>query len=237
MANISMLVVMLLILSLFPLLWFLFIRPLMRQKRKNEQEKQRLEDELAKQDRDYYALHVQNCIISNQLSTIKHETMYYPTRITQLMGNDTQLTANELNDTVDYYSRLYSMLSSPLLGDDGQHNYFPVGRQKIGKSDDGEDIIVLINPELYQYLLVLLKRHGYEVKGLSAKDTSYAALKFIASTSDHSSLFTPSSPHTDYLVMRQIVRETADSTNAYGAGISALTESGTTNITVVLPRA
>ena len=237
MANISMLVVLLLILSLFPLLWFLFIRPLMRQKRKNEQERQRLEDELAKQDRDYYAMHVQNCIISNQLSTIKHETMYYPTRITQLMGNDTLLTANELNDTVDYYSRLYSMLSSPLLGDDGQHNYFPVGRQKIGKSDDGEDIIVLINPELYQYLLVLLKRHGYEVKGLSAKDASYAALKFIASTSDHSSLFTPSSPHTDYLVMRQIVRETADSTNAYGAGISALTESGTTIITVVLPRA
>jgi signal transduction histidine kinase len=60
-------------------------------------------------------LYVMNQVLDNSLSTIKHETMYYPARIDQISQNllenenNTQLIA-ELNDLVLYYKELYLLL-------------------------------------------------------------------------------------------------------------------------------
>ncbi len=55
-------------------------------------------------------LHVQNQIIDNCLSTIKHETMYYPGRIRQLALRGGDLTT--LCETADYYKEVYTLLSA-----------------------------------------------------------------------------------------------------------------------------
>lgn len=80
-------------------------------------------------------LHVQNLIIDNVLSTIKHETMYYPGRIRQLveqLRNDmkrpvsavdtpsspssfSSSTLDTLSETVSYYSEMYELLSAQAL--------------------------------------------------------------------------------------------------------------------------
>ena len=54
------------------------------------------------------ALHISNAVLDNCLSTLKHETMYYPSRIRQIVDlGDT----NSLSEVVAYYRELYGILS------------------------------------------------------------------------------------------------------------------------------
>lgn len=66
-------------------------------------------------------LHVQNMVLDNCLSTIKHETIYYPNKIKQIVG---RLNAQNLSETeereavetmtelIEYYKGIFAILSS-----------------------------------------------------------------------------------------------------------------------------
>jgi hypothetical protein len=54
-------------------------------------------------------LYVSNNIIDNSLSTLKHETMYYPSRIRQLV-DDVTGNIGALTEVAAYYKEIYSML-------------------------------------------------------------------------------------------------------------------------------
>lgn len=63
-------------------------------------------------------LYVQNRILDNCLSTIKHETMYYPSRIRQLAEGlkrdktrDTSARVDALAELTGYYKQIYTLLS------------------------------------------------------------------------------------------------------------------------------
>lgn len=65
-------------------------------------------------------LHVQNMVLDNCLSTIKHETMYYPNRIKQLVGRlcsgllseqEEQETVVAVSELIDYYNGIFTILS------------------------------------------------------------------------------------------------------------------------------
>lgn len=59
-------------------------------------------------------MHISNSVLDNCLSTLKHETMYYPSRIKQLLeGRDGNLLA--INETLSYYKELYTILSTQTL--------------------------------------------------------------------------------------------------------------------------
>lgn len=66
-------------------------------------------------------LHVQNMVLDNCLSTIKHETIYYPNRIKQLIGrlrseslNETeeQETVAAISELIEYYKGIFTILSA-----------------------------------------------------------------------------------------------------------------------------
>ena len=66
-------------------------------------------------------LHVQNMVLDNCLSTIKHETLYYPNKIKQIVGRLTTqaLTAEEeleavnaMIELIEYYKGIFTVLSS-----------------------------------------------------------------------------------------------------------------------------
>ena len=268
-ANIAMVVVLLLIASLLPLMWFTYLRPLLRQRREARRQQTLLEEEIVKAQIAYDRIHVQNNIVSNQLSTIKHETMYYPTRIRQLLdAGDSQFLHSsssgaernqEVDDTVAYYAKLYTLLSRQMVGGEAQQSHFSVKKIDLSTltshplvpstlSPCPSHLSVLANEELLTYLQLLLKRHNSgtapEVRVVedSAPNPRYVTLAFIMHQSDITpesllTLFTPNTPHTDYLVMRQIVREIADATLAYGAGIHATLTDRLPTILVTLPRA
>ncbi len=66
-------------------------------------------------------LHVQNMVLDNCLSTIKHETIYYPSKIKQIIGrlNTQTLTEAEerecvetIRELIEYYKGIFTILSS-----------------------------------------------------------------------------------------------------------------------------
>ena len=82
-----------------------------------QQQMQQLElsgDEYARKVYEEERLHVQNMILDNCLSTIKHETLYYPDRIAQLTQQLEQdsdpATLQTLRETVAYYKEIFSIL-------------------------------------------------------------------------------------------------------------------------------
>ena len=245
-ANIAMLIVLVLLMLLVPVFWFAYLRPLLKHQRNLNKQKASLRESIARQRLETERVHVLNNIMSNQLSVIKHETMYYPTRIRQMI----RLGENEeLPGTVNYYSRLYNMLISP-LSISLQHIY-PVCRASIShllpqaQSQDvnAHDVTLLVNEDLIRYLLLLLKRRNGGIPPVatySVVDNNTCSISFQMTDSPLSpeqvtSLFSPSTPHTDYLVMRQIVREMVDATLSYRSGISATMLDATPVITITLP--
>lgn len=65
-------------------------------------------------------LHVQNMVLDNCLSTIKHETLYYPSKIKQLIGKlrsgslsakEEQETVTAIAELIEYYKGIFTILS------------------------------------------------------------------------------------------------------------------------------
>ena len=247
-ANISMFVVLLLIVSLFPILWYVYLRPMLILRDRYKREKEQKEEEIARLQQEYSALHIKNNIISNQLSSIKHETMYYPARIKQLLVKD-QNNNSQLEDIVTYYSSLYSALSYQVIADDKTQNLYPIKKMPLsylfGTIKSRESKSVIANEELMRYLLVLLKRNNNGIAPQldilkNEEGAGYISLWFAMSESsitqdDISTLFANNTPNTDYLVMRQIVREIADASNSYASGINVTIKDSVPYIVVILP--
>lgn len=243
-ANIAMLIMILLIIALLPVFWFTYLRHIIRYRKDILNKKTALKETIARLKGETERLHLINNITDNQLSTVKHETMYYPTRIRQMISM--QSDANELHTTVSYYRDLYMMLASKVLNKQVEAYQFAITKQTLDEAFPGISIYaggndntmlpsndssvampsVLINEELISYLKLLLKRKNSGQKPLYSAtiEGSYAC---ITCQLPHSTIpayaakdiFTPQSPDTDFLIMRQIIREIGESTNRYGAGI------------------
>lgn len=66
-------------------------------------------------------LHVQNMVLDNCLSTIKHETIYYPNKIKQIVGRlnsqnlsekDEREAVETITELIEYYKGIFTILSS-----------------------------------------------------------------------------------------------------------------------------
>ena len=131
--RLALMAVVLLLITGLALAYFLWFRHLLARRKANvelsaqrleelraehEAELQRGHDEIEIAEDEYRRrlyeegrLHVQNQIIDNCLSTIKHETMYYPGRILQLAERQPVDLAT-LNETACYYKDIFTLLSA-----------------------------------------------------------------------------------------------------------------------------
>ena len=247
-ANIAMLVVLLLIVALVPIFWLTYLRHLIKFRKGIRDKRQRLKEETRKVKQEYEHLHIVNNITDNQLSALKHETMYYPVRIRQLIASNQD--AADLAATVDYYRDLYSLLSIQALNKQTSTFSFRIEKLCIDDIFPGiavpqpmEDIKLTANKELMDYFKVLLRRHnGGKSPSCAVSQCSekYVTIDFVMAGNSMlnpsaNSLFSTTTPNVDFLVMRQIVRETGNSTMRYGAGITASVQNGVTIISVTLP--
>lgn len=198
---------------------------------------QLLEDEIHRVKYENDKLHVSNQVLDNCLSTLKHETMYYPSRIRQLIDTDAE-DVTSLQELVGYYKELYTMLSAQAM-----------------------DVVkdnIRYDKDLLAYLLVLLKKATGEKcialeedseissgdknthRSLYASVYSHywvrlASAKFTAE--ECRALFTPLTRNLDFMLCRQIVREVGEVTNRRGCGIQAeLSPDGYTVIHIILPK-
>ena len=168
------------------------------------------EDELHRVEYENGKLHVANSVLDNCLSTLKHETMYYPSRIRQLI-DDNPDDVTSLHELVDYYKSLYTMLSAQAM--EQVEEYIRFDRHLVG------------------YLFELLRKtSGAKAREMTAEwlprdehyDLCRATLpQFLLTAEECRLLFTPLTRDVNFLLCRQIVREFGEVTNLRGCGISA----------------
>lgn len=154
-------------------------------------------------------VYISNNVLDNCLSTLKHETMYYPSRIMQLV-DDADKNLDAINEIAKYYQKLFGVLSEQAL------------RQiHIGP---------LIDYELLSDVLTMIRRMAGDDK-LSFTVTPMPNNKYVMLTTcistlpltsqQLSELFTPATIDFRWLICRQIIRECGELTNARGCGIQA----------------
>ena len=176
-------------------------------------------------------LHVSNSVLDNCLSTLKHETMYYPSRIKQMIGND-GTNIDEVSEVVTYYHDLYAILAEQAMRQ--------VPQQRVNK-------------DVYTYMLDILKKsNGNNPFSVVESDKDsfgqplynknvYIIVRmagFDSLTDDQvANLFTPYTTDLNMLLCRQIVREMGEATNLRACGIQAKRDTqGHVIVKILIPK-
>ncbi|MCD8202889.1 MAG: DUF5113 domain-containing protein, partial [Prevotella sp.] len=199
------------------------------------------EDELSRmryEDEKYY---VCNNVIDNCLSTLKHETMYYPSRIKQLVENpDNNIHA--ISEVATYYKELYSILSQQAQGQT-ETVAFECKTLSL-KENLGIDGYVIGDKVLLIYLFEILKKQCGITRNditVARKDNKYITFNVVSrnmqlTVEQCQNLFIPTVENIPFLICRQIVREIGELSNLHACGITAGTaESGETELYIILP--
>ena len=181
------------------------------------------DDELQRLRYERDRLHVSNSVLDNCLSTLKHETMYYPCRIKQLVettGHD----AGALDELVHYYRTLFCVLT-----EQAQRQTAAGGRMDYGMA---------------AHVFALLKKIGggrkLDIAARVATDARYVCIdvplpSLTLDEKQLSELFTPLTADFRFLVCRQIMRELGETGNARACGIQAFASGdGGTRIEITL---
>ena len=181
------------------------------------------EDELRRIEYEGDRLHVVNSVLDNCLSTLKHETMYYPARIRALIEGDRQ-NLDTVAQLVDYYKELYTMLSAQAMA-----QIEPVTR---------------VDHDMLAWLFEILQKKHATLEGEQSDDSGvYTTVTLSVPDASFTpqqvqELFTPSTVDPDFLLCRQIIREAGEATRARRCGIQArIDENGKTIIEIILTKA
>ncbi|MBR1688452.1 MAG: DUF5112 domain-containing protein [Prevotella sp.] len=191
------------------------------------------EDELKRAELEDSNLHVSNAILDNCLSTLKHETMYYPSRIRQLLDEPSD-QRQALTEVVDYYRDIYSILSQQAMR---QTERVALRLAPVTLCNH----TVLGDANLLHYLFELLTKQPDQIS-VEVRDEQYLVYsvpmpQLQLSAEQASQLFTPHTDHIPFLLCRQIVRDHGEATNRHGCGIEAeVNDTHQTIIKITLPR-
>lgn len=187
-----------------------------------------IDEKTQKQRFEHDRLYVMNQILDNSLSTIKHETMYFPSRIKQLTDDMQQngidsSTHQTLLDLVTYYRHIYMLLYEQAQRQTDQNllrlqplavtgllayasTTYGVATQPTEAWVRGDEI--LLHLLLDQMFAVVPKDSILTVEERDSMTYIICSVSGETLTSEQlSDLFSPQTERMEYLVMRQIVRE------------------------------
>ena len=172
------------------------------------------DDELRRVELEDSKLHVANSVLDNCLSALKHETMYYPSHIRQLVDKG---DIDSLSEVTLYYRDLYGILSAQAMRQVEQVKLHVSRTTFLGHP-------VLGNDNMLRYLADILKPQSVEAQ---QKDDQY--IVFTITRQEPLS-------DIDYLRCRQILRDHGDATHRRACGITLTThDSPLITITLTLP--
>ena len=217
---------------LLSLAWQIALTLRKRASRQKEYEEQLelMADELHRLRHEENTLYVSNAVLDNTLSTLKHETMYYPSRIRQLIDNgDTQ----SVNEVVAYYRELYGLLSIQSMR---QLERTTLRLQPLEHNILGNEILI-------RYLFDILKKQNgnqalaidYDVRDALYVDCRVRMTALHLSEEEAHGLFMPQIANIPYLLCRQIVRDHGETSNRRACAIRAEIIDNTTTIIITLP--
>ena len=232
--TIAIILLMLILLTLIPAYYLLYYRHRLYDRFLKEQQRQTdlelLDDELRKAEFESNSLHVSNAVLDNCLSALKHETMYYPSRIRQLLDAG---DIDSLDEVTAFYRELYGVLSQQAMR---EVEHAKLHLKPIRKGD----VTILGDENMIRYLLEILRKQSKAPMSFSQKDDQYVELRvpmpsLKLSDDEAANLFTPSKEHIPFLLCRQIVRDHGEATNRRACGIRAEIIDAVTTIIVTLP--
>ena len=168
------------------------------------------DDELRRAELELGKLHVANAVLDNCLSSLKHETMYYPSRIRQLVDTG---DIESLSEVTHYYRDLYGMLSEQAMRQVESVKLHVRKLELYGETVMGDEAMI-------RYLFDILKPEDVQTE---VKDRQYVVFNIRRgeALSD-----------IDYLLCRQIVRDHGEATHRRGCGISVENQ----QVKLILPR-
>jgi len=216
--RIAVILLVIFLVLIVPIYYLLYYRHRLYRRFQEERQQQDLlelaEDERRRAELENDNLHVCNSVLDNCLSTLKHETMYYPSRIRQLI--DTH-RLDQLVEVTTYYRELYGILIRQAVEQTEriQLHIRPINLY-------GQD--VLGDENLLHYLFELVKGQQIEAQ---VRDEQYVVFTL--------SLSAQLSPLTS-LVIRQIVRDHGEATNRRACGIAFAKRDNTQTMEITLPR-
>jgi cell division protein FtsL len=206
-------------------------------------------DELQRLTLEENALHVSNAVLDNTLSTLKHETMYYPSRIRQLIDSvhspesavheadvqpdHEQCTMNYplIKEVAAYYRELYGLFSAQAMRQ--------VEHGKLHLEHLPHDI--LGDKNLVDFLFEILKKESGQRQlfiDYAVHNDKYVECRVAMPSLRRIDLFTPShEANIPFLLCRQIVRDHGEATNRRACAISAEWRSNVVHFVITLPRA
>ena len=181
-----------------------------------------LEDEIHRTEYEGDKLYVANQVLDNCLSALKHETMYYPSRIRQLIETNPD-DVESLRELIEYYKSVYTMLSTQAM------------EQAKGMVRLDYHLLEL----LFEILIANTKKCDIRIETTDGNPYAEVYVKQHESayvSRQISDFFSSTTVDVNYLVARQIAREVGDITNLRGCGLSSTGGSdGSAIITAVLP--
>ena len=227
---IAVVLLLLALLSILPVFYFYYLRPRLNARfmaeRRRREDLEMLDDEQRRAEQELDNLHVSNAVLDNCLSTLKHETMYYPSRIRQLIDQDDMESVAEV---VGYYRDLYNLLSEQAMSQ--------VERVKLHLRPLEHGI--LGDETLIRYLFGILKKQSGQKNPpmtFTRQGDKYIEVTVDFGPSDGpKELFTPSIANIPFLLCRQIVRDHGEATNRRACSIRNEIQNGVTTIIIILP--
>ena len=200
------------------------------------------EDELHRAEYENQKFHVSNNVMDNCLSTLKHETMYYPSRIRQLIDAKGD-NIKAIDELARYYKQLYSILSLQAASQSDTVNFdcSPIKVTELSPAVNitaGSNLAVNGDKVMMEYLFSLLhKESGAAALNVEAarKDGGYVVLTLDMPAVEYRDFFTPSVANIPFLICRQIIRENSKDTPLHECGIVAEAKAaGGTTMTITL---
>ncbi len=167
-----------------------------------------LNEQLRKVRLESDQLYVSNNVLDNCLSTLKHETMYYPTRIKQLIDSE-ERNIEALDELTHYYALLYSVFSEQAVRIVERHFSFDAAAldylfRLLKRANSGQKPLVETKEAGDTYIIILVRMHQLQLTEEQCRQ-----------------LFTDATADLSFLLCRQIVRDLGEVTNAHGCGMRA----------------
>ena len=159
-----------------------------------------LQDEIRKRQTEADNLYVSNNVIDNCLSTLKHETMYYPSRIRKMIAEQGNDQASVLEMTT-YYKELYTILDEQAMREYDKFSLHLECVEICGEKVFGDRLLL-------NYLFDIL---GCDI-ALHRTEGDYVVFQLNTAKSITG---TP-----DYYLIRQIIRDHSQATGRHRCGLT-----------------
>ena len=199
-----------------------------------------VEDEYARAEYENDRMYVSNSITDNCLSTLKHETMYYPARIKQMADTCVDDT-DTLRQVVEYYRDVYNilMIQSRQQTENMVFENKKIPLDKLTKTDTA--LCTYGDYDVMEYLFEILRKKSingkFNIRVSEKKDTYVYIETHVNKINGSTDLFVPCTDNIPYLICRRIIRDHSEATGLRGCGIDACPdEDGNVKVTVKLTR-